>query len=89
MLVVYGGLLYLTYWGFKHTPTGFIPSQDMGYLLVNVQLPDSASLERTQAVMDKVERIAKTIPGVRHTPDDGRPVDAARAPTARTSARCS
>ena len=42
VLLVYGGLLALTYWGFTHTPRGFIPSQDMGYLLVNVQLPDSA-----------------------------------------------
>ncbi len=67
VLVFYGGLLYMTYWGFNHTPHGFIPSQDMGYLLVNVQLPDSTSLERTQEVMNKVERIAKTIPGVRHS----------------------
>ena len=51
VLVLYGGLLGLTYWGFTHTPTGFIPSQDKGYLLVNVQLPDSSSLERTQEVM--------------------------------------
>ena len=34
--------------GFTHTPTGFIPAQDKGYLLVNVQLPDSASVERHQ-----------------------------------------
>ena len=39
----------------------------MGYLLVNVQLPDSASLERTKEVMDKCERIAKTTPGIKHT----------------------
>ena len=67
VLLAYGGLLYATYWGFTHTPAGFIPSQDMGYLLINVQLPDSTSLERTQATMNKVERIAKTIPGVRHS----------------------
>ena len=39
VLLVYGGLLYLTYWGFMKTPTGFIPMQDKGYLLVNIQLP--------------------------------------------------
>ncbi len=44
MLVAYGGLLYLTYDTLTTTPTGFIPPQDKGYLLVNVQLPDSASL---------------------------------------------
>jgi multidrug efflux pump subunit AcrB len=67
VLLVYGGLLYLTYWGFTHTPTGFIPAQDKGYLLVNVQLPDSASVERTERVMRRIEEIARESPGVRHT----------------------
>ena len=48
VLVVYGGLLYLTYWGFTNSPSGFIPMQDKGYLLVNIQLPDAASVERTE-----------------------------------------
>ena len=51
VLLVYGGLLVLTYWDSCSVPTGFIPQQDKGYLLVNVQLPDSASVERTQEVM--------------------------------------
>jgi multidrug efflux pump len=67
VLVVYGGLVYLTYWGFMHTPTGFIPQQDKGYLLVNVQLPDAASLERTETVMGRIEEIARSTPGVKHT----------------------
>ena len=46
VLLVYGGLLYLTGWSLGRMPTGFIPDQDQGYLLVAVQLPDSASLER-------------------------------------------
>ena len=66
-LAAYGGLLYMTYAGFVSTPVGFIPSQDMGYLLANVQLADSTSLERSQAVMDEIERIAHTVPGVKHT----------------------
>ena len=41
VLVIYGGLLYLTYFGFTRVPTGFIPTQDKGYLLVDVRLPDS------------------------------------------------
>ena len=49
VLVIYAGLLGMTYWQFQRTPTGFIPQQDKGYLLLNVQLPDSASVERTQA----------------------------------------
>ncbi|HEX3999887.1 MAG TPA: multidrug efflux RND transporter permease subunit [Pirellulales bacterium] len=65
VLLLYGGLLWLTYVGFVNTPTGFIPSQDKGYLLVNVQLPDSASVERTEAVMRRVEAIAKNEKGVR------------------------
>ena len=36
--IVYGGLLVLTYWQFDRAPTGFIPQQDKGYLLLNVQL---------------------------------------------------
>ena len=66
-----------TYYAMAHAPTGFIPEQDQGYLLVNVQLPDSASLERTQEVMSNVDQIAlgrpndkqkyPGIPGVDHT----------------------
>ncbi|WP_439628230.1 efflux RND transporter permease subunit [Gemmata sp.] len=77
VLVVYGGLLFLTYKAFTTVPTGFIPTQDKGYLVVNVQLPDAASLERTAAVMAEAERIARGdpkdrenypgIPGVTHT----------------------
>jgi hydrophobe/amphiphile efflux-1 (HAE1) family protein len=67
VLLAYGGLLYLTYHGLTTTPSGFIPSQDKGYLLVNVQLPDSTSLEQTQEVMRKVETVAGKLPGVRHT----------------------
>jgi multidrug efflux pump len=59
VLAVYGGLLYLTYFSFTRVPTGFIPSQDKGYLLVDVRLPDSSSLERTKAVMKQVEQIAR------------------------------
>ena len=67
VIVLYGGLLYLTYNTFKSTPAGFIPTQDMGYLLANVQLPDSVSLERTKEIMDRCERIAKSTPGILHT----------------------
>jgi len=67
VLVVYGGLLYLTGWSFQHVPTGFIPQQDKGFLMVNVQLPDSASLERTQEVMAVAEKIAIETKGVKHT----------------------
>ena len=66
-LVVYGGLLVLTYWVFGHAPTGFVPEQDQGRLIVNVQLPDSASLQRTEQTLALVEQIARQMPGVAHT----------------------
>ncbi len=67
VLLVYGGLLVATGWQFNRTPAGFIPQQDKGYLLVNVQLPDSASVERTQRLMARIEQKARETPGVKHT----------------------
>jgi multidrug efflux pump len=67
VLVVYAGLVGLTYKSFVIAPKGFIPSQDKGYLLVNVQLPDSASVQRTQQTMLQIEKIASTVPGIHHT----------------------
>ncbi len=66
-LLVYGGLLVVTYWGFQRVPAGFIPQQDKGYLLLNVQLPDSASVERTRRIMARIEALARDTPGVAHT----------------------
>lgn len=57
VLLVYAGLLGLTYFTMTSVPTGFIPSQDKGYLLVDVNLPDSASLERTSEIMSKIDEI--------------------------------
>ncbi len=69
VLLLYAGLLGLTVYGLIRVPGGFIPNQDKGYLIVNVQLPDSASLDRTVAVMDRIQRIAAETPGVSHTVD--------------------
>src|SRR6185369_2926138 len=68
-LVVYVGLLALTWLGFKTVPTGFIPPQDKGYIAMMAQLPDAASLERTGKVIDEIRRIARRVPGVRATID--------------------
>jgi multidrug efflux pump subunit AcrB len=65
-LLLYVGLLGVTYFAFQRTPKGFIPSQDMGILFVNVQLPDSASIDRTDEVMRRIEKIALNTPGVKH-----------------------
>jgi hydrophobe/amphiphile efflux-1 (HAE1) family protein len=66
-LLVYAGLLVLTYVEFVRAPTGFVPQQDKGYLLLNVQLPDSAALDRTQRLVDRIGKIAMDTPGVEHT----------------------
>ncbi len=66
-MLVYGALLVATYFGFRMVPTGFIPAQDKGYLMANLQLPDSASVERTQDALQRVDAIARGTPGVKHT----------------------
>lgn len=60
VLAVFGGI----YGFFRTLPTGFIPSEDLGYVFVNVQLPNAASLERTDAVLIDVVRILREVPGV-------------------------
>jgi multidrug efflux pump len=67
VLLVYVGLVGLTAFGFARVPTGFIPIQDKGYLIADIRLPDSASLERTTEATAKVERIALETFGVAHT----------------------
>ncbi|HWM45902.1 MAG TPA: multidrug efflux RND transporter permease subunit [Xanthobacteraceae bacterium] len=51
-------------YGLSRVATGFLPIEDQGYLLASVQLPDGASLQRTQAALDKVTEIARKTPGV-------------------------
>jgi multidrug efflux pump len=67
VLLVYVGLIGLTGFGFTRVPSGFVPTQDKGYLLANIQLPDAASLERTAEVTAAAEKIALETPGVAHT----------------------
>ena len=62
ILVLTGGLGVLG----KLLPGGFMPSEDMGYLMVNVQLPDAASLQRSDAVVKKVEQIIGRHPEVEY-----------------------
>ncbi len=57
VVLVYVGLLWATYKGMTIVPQGFVPAQDKGYLLVDIQLPDSASLERTEAVVKHMSRL--------------------------------
>ncbi|KWV56808.1 transporter [Bradyrhizobium macuxiense] len=57
-------LIGLAFYGLSRIPTGFIPIEDQGYLLAAVQLPDGASIDRTQSVLDQVTEIAGKTPGV-------------------------
>jgi multidrug efflux pump len=98
VLVLYGGMLGLTYAGFNGIPglgvlkdrwpdsrvanalktkvgswdplsglpTGYIPNQDQGRFYVAVQLPDAASLERTQAVVNRLQKLIQPLPGIAH-----------------------
>ena len=67
VLVLYAGLSYLTVWSFGKVPQGFIPLQDKGWLLVNVQMPDSASVQRTGQALARIGDIARNTTGVAHT----------------------
>ena len=55
----------LTGWWFTQLPTGFLPTEDQGYAIMGAQLPDSASLERTREVVDKIGKVLKETPGIR------------------------
>jgi hydrophobe/amphiphile efflux-1 (HAE1) family protein len=67
VLVVYVGLISLTALQFARMPSGFIPDQDIGYLVTVIQLPAGASLARTDAVVREVNDIILSTPGVEHT----------------------
>jgi multidrug efflux pump len=63
-LGVYALLAVAAVFMFKAVPSGFVPAQDKQYLVGFAQLPDAASLDRTDAVIKKMSAIAKEIPGV-------------------------
>ncbi|WP_207887104.1 efflux RND transporter permease subunit [Pseudomonas sp. 30_B] len=66
-LILYAGLIGLTYLGFSSTPSGFVPQQDKQYLVAFAQLPDAATLDRTEAVIKRMSDIANKHPGIEHT----------------------
>ncbi len=63
-LVVYAGLLALTVVGFNRVPSGFVPTQDKQYLVAFAQLPDAATLDRTEQVIREMAEIGSKQPGV-------------------------
>jgi len=66
-LLLYVGLIVLTGGMFKTVPTGFIPQMDQGYIIVSIQLPDGASLERTDHVVQEASTLLRQVPGVLRT----------------------
>ena len=65
-VVVYAGLIGLTILGFSSVPTGFVPTQDKGYLVCLAQLPNGATLDRTEEVIRRMSEIALKHPGVQN-----------------------
>ncbi|MDG3006134.1 efflux RND transporter permease subunit [Paludisphaera mucosa] len=66
-LLMYAVLIGLTCYGFRTVPAGFIPRQDKGYLITVIQLPDGASLARTDAIVRRASEIIRRNPVVGHT----------------------
>jgi HAE1 family hydrophobic/amphiphilic exporter-1 len=64
VMLLFLGLVALTGWWFVRLPTGFVPTEDQGYAIVIIQLPDAASQERTREVTRQVNAILKETPGV-------------------------
>ncbi len=64
MLAVFAGLMVATVYALQTTPRGFIPTMDQGYAIVVVQLPEGASLARTDQVIQRASKIIATTPGV-------------------------
>ena len=66
MMIAYAALIGLAAWGFFALPTGFLPTEDQGYFIISAQLPDAASLNRTDEVVAKVNNIAGSTPGIQN-----------------------
>lgn len=64
VMLLYVGLIAMTYQQFSSTPTGYIPGQDKQYLIAFAQLPDASSLDRTETVIREMSKIALEHPGV-------------------------
>ncbi|MBN1125176.1 MAG: multidrug efflux RND transporter permease subunit [Sedimentisphaerales bacterium] len=63
-MILYGVILFSTFLGFRALPSGFMPNEDEGFFLLNVELPPGASLQRTKAVTDHVNQLLAETPGI-------------------------
>ena len=64
MVLIWAAAISLTFYAFSKVPTGFLPNEDDGLIMLNAQLPDGASLQRTDATMTRVMEILKTTDGI-------------------------
>jgi hydrophobe/amphiphile efflux-1 (HAE1) family protein len=67
VMLVYVALLVLTWRVMAWYPEGFVPLQDQRYLIATVQLPDGASVQRTGEVLERVDAVARSVPGITDT----------------------
>ena len=65
VMLLFVALSGLTGWQFGRVPTGFLPEEDQGYVMASIQLPDGASLGRTQQVLKQIDGILESVPGIR------------------------
>lgn len=63
-VILFAGLAIFSVYGLNRLPTGFVPQEDEGYCVINIQLPDGASLQRTRAVLDDINEMVSKIDGV-------------------------
>jgi HAE1 family hydrophobic/amphiphilic exporter-1 len=63
-LLLLAGCALVSGWFGTKLPTGFLPEEDLGYVLLSVQLPNAASLQRTDAALKKIEDIIRPVPAV-------------------------
>jgi HAE1 family hydrophobic/amphiphilic exporter-1 len=63
-MVAFASFVALAAWSYNRVPTGFLPTEDQGYILASIQLPDAASQQRTRVVSSRIDEILKETPGV-------------------------
>ena len=65
-LVLLAGVVAMAFWAGHHLPSSFLPEEDQGYVFINVQLPNAASMSRTDAYCRKVEEVLSKIPSIKY-----------------------
>ncbi|MGH9534725.1 MAG: efflux RND transporter permease subunit [Terriglobales bacterium] len=65
-IVLLAGFVLAAYWSAAGLPGGFLPDEDQGYVYVNLQLPNSSSLQRTEAATNQVVKVLQRTPGVQY-----------------------